>query len=111
MPIETYPEIISMVKTKLAATVATDKDNKTYTHYSMRRALKEVGCSESQIQGVLQYCANHGFDYCLDPTISATHFDPNNPNAVKDMVTDYPPSFACEWGADQLLSRLWALRS
>lgn len=100
MPIETYPETISMVKSKLAVIVGQDKLNKTYTHRSMRQMLREVGASEAQIAGALDYCYKHGFSYCLDTDFPITDYNGDE---------TYPPAFACTWGADQLLSRLWAV--
>lgn len=81
-----------------------------YRGVSMRRTLKFLGYDKAQQDDVINYCAMNGFDYCLDPMIPATHFDPNNPKAVNDMVTDYPPLFACDWGPDQLKSRVQCVR-
>lgn len=81
-----------------------------YHGVSMRGTLRFLGYNREQQDEVIHYCAMNGFDYCLDPVIKATHFDPNNPKAVNDMVTDYPPTFACEWGPDQLKSRVRSVR-
>lgn len=83
-----------------------EKRQAAYTPIAMRPALTELGFGKDQADAVIAYCASHGFDYCLDPTVSATHYDPNNPAAVKGMITDYPSSRACYWGPDQLKSRL-----
>jgi len=77
---------------------------------SLRSALDASGYTGEEAQVVIYYVASHGFDYCLDPTIEATHFDPNNPKAVNGMVTDSPPRDACHWTPEQLRSRLDALR-
>jgi hypothetical protein len=80
-----------------------------YEFVSARGCLNELGYhGESQDQ-IINAIAEAGFNYCLDPHISATHFDPNNPAAINDMVTDYPDEDACYWGPDQLKSRLHAL--
>lgn len=81
-----------------------------YQGVSMRGALKFLRYTRVEQDEVIRYCAMNGFDYCLDPMIPATHFDPNNPDAVNGMVTDCPPAFACEWGPDQLKSRVWCVR-
>lgn len=76
-----------------------------YQFASVRGLVTKLGLTEL-FDDVLDACYEGGFQYCLDRTRSATHFDPNNPAAVDSMVTDYPPQSACEWGADQLRSRL-----
>jgi len=81
-----------------------------YIGTSMRRSLKYLGYSRVQQDELIRYCAMNGFDYCLDPLIAATHFDPNNPKAIDNMVTDYPEAWACEWGPDQLKSRVQCVR-
>lgn len=81
-----------------------------YEPVSMRGALYTLGYDEDQADAVINYCAANGFNYCIDPSISATHFDPNNRNAVNDMVTDRPSADACYWGPDQLKSRLAFVR-
>lgn len=81
-----------------------------YHSVSMRGSLKFLGYTPTQINEVIHHCALNGFDYCLDYTIKATHFDPNNPKAVNNMVTDYPEQRFCSWGPDQLKSRIRCVR-
>jgi len=80
-----------------------------YEPVSARGVLIELGYLGADIMQVLQHCADGGFTYCLDHRFSATHFDPNNRDAVNGMVTDYPEQSACYWGPDQLASRLQCL--
>ena len=82
----------------------------TYEPVSMRGALYSLGYSEDDADTVIRYVADHGFDYCLDPMIAATHYDPNNSQAIDGMVTDRPSRDACHWGPDQLKSRLNFIR-
>jgi hypothetical protein len=79
-----------------------------YEAVSARSVLYELGY-EADAEQVLKAIYDAGFTYCLDRDFSATHFDPNNPKAVNDMVTDYPSADACYWGPDQLKSRLEAV--
>lgn len=81
-----------------------------YQPVSMRGSLKFLGYTVPQQNEVISHCAMNGFNYCLDYTVAATHFDPNNPKAVNDMVTDYPDQQACFWGPDQLKSRIQCVR-
>lgn len=68
-----------------------------YESTTLRGALYTLGySSEAQAQEVIEYCASHGFNYCLDTTIK--HND-----------GEYPPAFATMWGPDQLKSRLECL--
>jgi len=80
-----------------------------YTSISAREGLYTLGFTADDTDQIIEEIANRGFKYCLDPQIAATHFDPNNPKAVNDMVTDHPDAMACYWGCDQLLSRLQSL--
>lgn len=82
-----------------------------YESVSMRGALYTLGFTTEEADEVIRYCSERGFKYCLDPMIAATHFDPNNPRAVNNMITDRPSAQACYWGPDQLKSRLQSLRS
>lgn len=79
-----------------------------YVGVSARGGLRELGYDEAQQDAVILALYEAGFTYCLDPKHAAEHYDPNNPAAVKGMVTDHPPAFACVWGPDQLDSRLHA---
>jgi hypothetical protein len=81
-----------------------------YVPISMRKSLKYLGYNRVEQDEVIRYCAMNGFDYCLDPIIAASHFDPNNKDAVNGMVTDAPAAWACEWGPDQLKSRVMSVR-
>ncbi len=81
-----------------------------YESVSMRDALKFLNYTTPQANEIINHCAMNGFDYCLDYTIPATHFDPNNPAAVNGMVTDYPEQQFCSWGPDQLKSRVRCVR-
>lgn len=86
-----------------------DLKMKGYEPVSARGLLNELGFGGDADQ-VLEYLFEGGFTYCLDPKFAATHFDPNNPEAVNGMVTDHAPARACYWGPDQLKSRLeWVL--
>lgn len=87
-----------------------DEYQHEYKPVSMRSALEVLGYDNTQQNAIIKYVASKGFTYCLDPIIAATHFDPNNPRAVNDMVTDTPDYGACFWGPDQLKSRLQSLR-
>lgn len=78
-----------------------------YTSLSAREGLYTLGFTEDEADEIIDHIASRGFNYCLDPRIAATHFDPNNPKAVNDMVTDRPDEQGCMWGADQLASRLY----
>lgn len=80
-----------------------------YSPVCARGVLNDLGYG-ADVEQVLQALYDGGFQYCLDPQFSATHFDPNNPKAVNNMVTDYPSPDACYWGPDQLKSRLWSVR-
>jgi hypothetical protein len=79
-----------------------------YTPMAMRSALIDLGYSSDADQ-IVAFVAAGGFTYCMDPSVSATHYDPNNREAVNGMVTDYPGPDACFWGPDQLASRLRSL--
>jgi len=80
-----------------------------YQGVSLRGSLYDLGFSSEAADEVIEFVYAGGFTYCLDPSKSATHFDPNNPAATNDMVTDYPSEDACYWGPDQLASRLCSL--
>lgn len=81
---------------QVIALCETCEHNKDYTPISMREALNMLGFTD--IQEILRYTADHGFDYCLDHTIPATSYP--------DFVPELPPQQACYWGPDQLKSRL-----
>lgn len=87
-----------------------DEYQHEYKPVSMRSALETLGYTAPDINVIIKAVAERGFTYCLDPIIASTHFDPNNPRAVNDMVTDTPDYPACFWGPDQLKSRLHSLR-
>lgn len=115
MDIEAINEAIAAARNWVAdAERAYKEERGSYFGVSMRQVLQDrLGYSNVEANEVIREVANRGFEYCLDPMIAATHFDPNNPRAGKDptsrdyqMVTDYPDRFACEWGIDQLRSRL-----
>lgn len=83
-----------------------------YEMLAARGVLYTLGYQDDQeVHQILQELWDRGFKYCLDRHFPAKHFDPNNPNAEGDMVTDYPSADACHWGADQLLSRLESYKS
>lgn len=100
-------EAIEQVRVHCRNAMETD-----YHSISMRGALYTLGFVEAEADQVIQKVADSGFTYCLDPSIEATHFSPDDPRAVNGMVTDRPSEAACYWGPDQLLSRLnsWTLR-
>jgi hypothetical protein len=81
-----------------------------YRSVSMRSALETLGYDRDAQDEIVRAVAEEGFQYCLDPIISATHFDPNNPQAENGMITDFPNKEACYWGPDQLKSRLHCTR-
>lgn len=60
--------------------------------YSVRGILIHLGYEPWQIEATIAYCAERGFDYCLDPAIAH--------NGV------HPPWGPCQWNPDQLHSRL-----
>ena len=68
-----------------------------YEYVSLRSSLYSLGYGSEDAQAVIDYCASHGFNYCLDYT-------------VKHSDGSYPPDFACSWGPDQLASRLRCVR-
>lgn len=61
--------------------------------YSVRGILIHLGYDHATQQAVLAHCAERGFGYCLDQTV--THLDGS-----------HPPQDACRWYPDQLHSRL-----
>lgn len=72
-----------------------------YDLVSMRGALYTLGFSTDEANAVIDYCADKGFTYCLDPSIQSY-------SGVEDKHF-YPPEDACHWGPDQLKSRLECL--
>lgn len=77
-----------------------DARMKDYKGLSMRDGLRliEPALTIEQINAVIQYCADHGFDYCVDPMIASSSYP--------DFVPEKPNYWACVWGPDQLKSRL-----
>jgi hypothetical protein len=73
-----------------------------YEMVSARGVLYTLGYAADNAEEVIQAIADRGFSYCLDPHILST---------PGDDPPFYPSADACHWGADQLLSRLDALRS
>jgi hypothetical protein len=69
-----------------------------YEFLSARRCLRELGYEGPDAEEILRWIADRGFSYCLDPKIPHARPDEGG--------TSYPPATACEWGADQLESRL-----
>lgn len=92
-------------------TLCGERTRNGYKATSVRSALRDLEYESSDIEEIIDFVAEGGFTYCMDPRIEATHFDPNNPRAVNGMVTDRPQEFACFWGPDQVASRLHALRN
>lgn len=72
-----------------------------YEMVSMRSALYTLGFDPDEADEVIQYCADHGFSYCLDPMIPAKSYP--------DFIEEYPVASVCYWGPDQLKSRLWGV--
>lgn len=70
-----------------------------YIGISLRRSLKFNGYNRVQQDEIIRFCAMNGFDYCIDPIIPS-RTDPSKPT----------PAFACEWGPDQLKSRIQCVR-
>lgn len=68
-----------------------------YTMVSLRGALYTLGYETSQANEVIRYCAEHGFDYCVDPLI------PGRDGRRVDQSV-------CQWGPDQLASRICHIR-
>lgn len=64
-----------------------------YASVSARGVLYTLGYAEEDADQVIQYLADRGFNYCIDPMIV-------NPSGVR------PSADACYWGADQLESRI-----
>lgn len=60
--------------------------------YTVRGILVTLKYEPEQIEAILRYIADRGFDYCLDPSIAH--------NGV------YPGYGPCCWNPDQLHSRL-----
>lgn len=73
-----------------------------YETMSARSVLRTLGYNTADTLQVLQAIAARGFDYCLDAEIPMTgHHEARG---------EHPDWQVCYWGADQLLSRLQALR-
>jgi len=71
-----------------------------YESVSARSVLKTLGYEED-IPQVLEFIAQGGFDYCLDPAIPMTgHHEARGERPNRDV---------CYWGPDQLESRLQCL--
>lgn len=69
-----------------------------YTPVSARSALRDLGYGDEDRLEVLQFIAEGGFDYCLDPSIPMTgHHEARG---------ERPDYAVCFWGPDQLKSRL-----
>lgn len=68
-----------------------------YEMVSLRSALDSLGYGSEDAQQVIDYCADHGFNYCLDYT-------------VKHNDGHLPEQTFCYWGPDQLSSRLDCVR-
>lgn len=67
-----------------------------YAVVSARGVLNELGFGDN-VDEILQFIADGGFDYCLDSRVEHNG--------------ECPPRSACYWGADQLESRLhWVVR-
>jgi hypothetical protein len=73
-----------------------------YEFLSARGVLYTLGYEEPDADQVIQAIADRGFSYCLDSRILST---------PGDDPPFYPSGDAVHWGADQLLSRLNAIRS
>lgn len=71
-----------------------------YESVSARGLLYELGF-EADADEIIEFIADGGFYYCLDPSIPSTHFTAPNP--------EYPDPDVCYWGPDQLASRLRCL--
>jgi hypothetical protein len=80
------------------AKVQCDLKMADYEPVSMRGVLYELGYEDDQVQEVLEYCSDQGFNYCLDHSIKmgGHHLDSGR----------YPDQGVCQWGPDQLKSRL-----
>lgn len=70
------------------------EEENNYDGLILRGVLYILGYTESEANEVLNYCAERGFIYCLDPYIK------------HNGVNEYPAEFACYWSPDQLRSRL-----
>lgn len=64
-----------------------------YQIVSVRGVLNELGY-EVHADQIIQYMAERGFNYCIDPIIPLRGSD------------EYPSAGVCYWGADQLESRI-----
>jgi hypothetical protein len=81
-----------------------------YHPTGLRESLYRLGYVPEDADQVVEFCYEGGFQYCLDPSKGARHFDPNGPGHDEHgMVFDYPSEDACLWGPDQLASRLHSL--
>jgi hypothetical protein len=74
-----------------------------YQMVSMRSALVALGYDNAAQNEIIRAVAEQGFTYCLDHTVSATHY------VGEEMETGYPSSDVCYWGPDQLKSRLYSI--
>jgi hypothetical protein len=74
-----------------------------YQMVSARSVLRELMLEGSDLQQILQFIADGGFDYCLDPAIPMT--------GHHEAAGERPHRDVCYWGPDQLKSRLQSLRN
>jgi hypothetical protein len=65
-----------------------------YFSVSLREVLRIWDYSHDEANEIIKFCAERGFDYCIDPIIR------NKRSGAQ------PEVFACTWGIDQLRSRL-----
>ena len=79
-----------------------DQKMKGYQLLSMRSGLRELGYSFDQCDDVIQYVADRGFNYCLDPMIAC--------KGITMKEAEHPIMDVCYWGPDQLKSRLEFIR-
>lgn len=74
-----------------------------YRLLSARGTLIELGYHGEDLEEVIRFIADGGFDYCLDPHIRMT--------GHHEAQGEFPVPDVCYWGPDQLASRLQCLRN
>lgn len=99
------PGVLSALQAMRAEAHRLEQPGEGYPAVSVRGLAFSLGFGDV-FEDILEACVDGGFTNCLDCTVEFTSFDPNGPDAVNGMTTGKPAQWACEWGPDQLRSRL-----